>query len=546
MSSTAETRAVTRPSVEHLTPAGGISRATLRPQMDERLSATWRADLAAGLVVFLVALPLCLGIALASNAPLASGLITGLVGGLVVSLLSGSQLMVSGPAAGLTAIVVSAIATLGSWEAFLVAVVIAGVLQLGMAAIRAGIIGYFFPSSVIKGMLAAIGLILIMKQLPYALGQASAPSGFSEGEDGMVLGGLAGTFEALTPTALIISVLSIGLLVLWERTRLKKVKQLPGPLAVVLFGTIFNEVLRATGSTLALNPGQLVTLPFTSSGVRGLWEALSFPDWSVVGDRQVWIVAVTIALVASLETLLSLDATDKLDPYKRDSSGNRELFAQGTGNVIAGLIGGLPMTGVIVRSSANIDAGARTRASAFFHGVFLLLAVATIPALLNRIPLAALAAILIYTGFKLAHPRVFKSAWSQGLDRFIPFAVTVAAILATDLLVGIVIGLGAGIFFVLRNNFQTAYHLHEEEAHDGKVVRLVLSEETSFLNKASISSTLADLPGGIALEIDGSRAKYIDYDVLEIIHNFATTAKLRNIRLTMTNIPAAAVAAAHH
>jgi MFS superfamily sulfate permease-like transporter len=514
--------------------------------MDERLSATWRADLAAGLVVFLVALPLCLGIALASNAPLASGLITGLVGGLVVSLLSGSQLMVSGPAARLTAIVVSAIATLGSWEAFLVAVVIAGVLQLGMAAIRAGIIGYFFPSSVIKGMLAAIGLILIMKQLPYALGQASAPSGFSEGEDGMVLGGLAGTFEALTPTALIISVLSIGLLVLWERTRLKKVKQLPGPLAVVLFGTIFNEVLRATGSTLALNPGQLVTLPFTSSGVRGLWEALSFPDWSVVGDRQVWIVAVTIALVASLETLLSLDATDKLDPYKRESSGNRELFAQGTGNVIAGLIGGLPMTGVIVRSSANIDAGARTRASAFFHGVFLLLAVATIPALLNRIPLAALAAILIYTGFKLAHPRVFKSAWSQGLDRFIPFAVTVAAILATDLLVGIVIGLGAGIFFVLRNNFQTAYHLHEEEAHDGKVVRLVLSEETSFLNKASISSTLADLPGGIALEIDGSRAKYIDYDVLEIIHNFATTAKLRNIRLTMTNIPAAAVAAAHH
>ncbi len=546
MSSTIETRAVARPTAEHLTPAGGISRATLRPQMDERLSTTWRADLAAGLVVFLVALPLCLGIALASNAPLASGLITGIIGGLVASLLSGSQLMVSGPAAGLTAIVVSAIATLGSWEAFLVSVVIAGVLQLAMASARAGIIGYFFPSSVIKGMLAAIGLILIMKQLPYALGQTAAPAGFSEGEDGVLFGGLRAAFSALTPTVLVISLVSIGLLVLWDKTRLKKVKPLPGPLAVVLFATILNEVLRASGSTLALHPDQLVSLPFTSGGVADLWDALRFPDWSVITNRQVWIVGVTIALVASLETLLSLDATDKLDPYKRESSGNRELFAQGTGNVLAGLIGGLPMTGVIVRSSANIDAGAHTRASSFFHGVFLLLAVATIPALLNRIPLAALAAILIYTGFKLAHPRGFKAAWSQGLDRFIPFAVTVVAILVTDLLIGIMIGLGAGIFFVLRNNFQTAYHLHEEEVHEGKVVRLVLSEETSFLNKASISSTLAELPGGIAVEIDGSRAKNIDYDVLEIIHKFVTTAKLRNIQLTLTDIPAVASAAAHH
>ncbi len=546
MSSTAESRAVTRPSAEHLTPAGGISRTTLRPKMDERLSATWRADLAAGLVVFLVALPLCLGIALASNAPLASGLITGVIGGLVAALLSGSQLMVSGPAAGLTAIVVSAIATLGSWEAFLVAVVLAGGLQLAMASARAGIIGYFFPSSVIKGMLAAIGLILIMKQLPYALGQAAISGGFSEGEDGLAPGGLAAMFNGLNPTAVVISVVSLGLLMLWEKPRLRELKPLPGPLAVVLFATILNEVLRASGSALALQPGQLVTLPFASGGVTGLWDALSFPDWSVLASRQVWIVAVTIALVASLETLLSLDATDKLDPYKRESSGNRELFAQGSGNLLAGLIGGLPMTGVIVRSSANIQAGARTRASSFFHGVFLLLAVATIPALLNRIPLAALAAILIYTGFKLAHPRLFKAAWSHGLDRFIPFAVTVIAILATDLLIGIAIGLGAGILFILRNNFQTAYHLHEAEVHDGKVMRLVLSEETSFLNKASISSTLAELPGGIAVEIDGSRAKYIDYDVLEIIHNFATTAKLKNIQLKLIDIPAAAVAAGHH
>lgn len=525
------------PSRDNLTPSAGVPRARIQPQMDEPFAATWKADLAAGLVVFLVALPLCLGVALASGAPLASGLITGIIGGLIVALLSGSQLMVSGPAAGLTAIVASALVTLGSWEAFLVAVVMAGVLQLGLGAVRAGIIGYFFPTSVIKGMLAAIGIILIMKQLPYALGQTAGASSFSEGEDGVLFGALRSALSALTPAVLLISVGSMALLALWDKTRLKKIKALPGPLAVVLFGTIVNELLRAAGSPLALNADQLVTLPFSNGGPRELFSALSFPDWSVLSQKAVYTVAFTIAIVASLETLLSLEATDKLDPYKRQAPANRELVAQGVGNILAGLVGGLPMTGVIVRSSANIDAGGRTRFSAFSHGVLLLVAVATIPSLLNRIPLAALAAILIYTGYKLAHPRQLRTAWRIGLDHFIPFTVTIIAILATDLLIGIMVGLAAGIFFVLRNNFQTAYHLQEENFHYSKSLKLVLAEETSFLNKASIIHTLNAIPAGSEVEIDGTRASYIDYDVLEIIHNFTETAKLKNVSLTLTGIP---------
>jgi MFS superfamily sulfate permease-like transporter len=422
----------------------------------------------------------------------------------------------------------------------------AGVLQLGLGAIRAGIIAYFFPSSVIKGMLAAIGIILIMKQLPYALGQTATASAFSEGEDGVPFGALRSALAALTPAVLFISVASTGLLVLWDKTRLKKLKALPGPLAVVLFGTLVNELLRAAGSPLALNPDQLVTLPFSTGGPRELLGALAFPDWSVLSERAVYGVAITIALVASLETLLSLEATDKLDPYKREAPANRELVAQGVGNILAGLVGGLPLTGVIVRSSANIDAGGRTRFSAFSHGVLLLLAVATIPALLNRIPLAALAAILIYTGYKLAHPRQLRTAWRIGLDHFIPFAVTIVAILATDLLIGIMVGLAAGIFFVLRNNFQTAYHLQEENFHYSRTLRLTLAEETSFLNKASIVNTLNAIPAGSNVEIDGTRARYIDYDVLEIIHNFTETARLRNVSLKLVGIPPCVSAPAPH
>ena len=514
--------------------------------MDERLSATWKADLAAGLVVFLIALPLCLGIALASGAPLASGIISGLIGGLVVSMLSGSQLMVSGPAAGLTAIVVAALATLGSWEGFLTAVVLAGLMQVGLGVIRAGIIGYFFPSSVIKGMLAAIGLILIMKQLPYAIGQTASAAAFGEGLDGVFMGPIRTAIASITPVVCAISAVSIALLVALEKTALKRLKVLPGPLAVVVFATVVSEVLRISGSPLALNPDQLVALPFANGGPRELLDAFSFPDWSVLRNPAVWKVAVTVALVASLETLLSLDATDKLDPWKRESPGNRELVAQGIGNTMAGLVGGLPITGVIVRSSANIDAGAHTRWAAFFHGGFLLVAVATFPGLLNRIPLAALAAILLYTGFKLAHPRFFRTAWRIGPVHFIPFTLTIVAILATDLLIGILIGLGAGIFFVLRNNFQTAYHLQEHVFQDARMLRLVLAEETSFLNKASIASTLNSLPHGGTVEIDGTRASYIEYDVLEIIHNFAITAKLRNIRLTLIGIPALPAAAPAH
>jgi MFS superfamily sulfate permease-like transporter len=517
-------------------------------RLDERFASNWRRDLPAGLVVFLVAVPLCLGIALASGAPLFAGLVSGMVGGIVVSLLSGSQLMVSGPAAGLTAIVIAAIGQLGSFEAFLASVVLAGLLQLGLAALRAGIIGYFFPSSVIKGMLAAIGLILILKQLPHAVGydvNAMGDEAFREAGSGNTFTSLIAAARALTLGPTLLALVSLVLLVTWDRPAIKRrVRLLPGPLVVVALGVVTNELFTAAVPALAIDATHRVQLPEADS--IGAWLALfTTPDWSALGRGDTWRVAVTIGLVASLETLLSLEATDKIDPYKREAPPNRELFAQGVGNTLCGLIGGLPITGVIVRSSVNIDAGARTRASAFFHGLLLLVALLAFPGLLNRIPLASLAAILLYTGYKLAHPRLFRTAYRLGWNQFLPFATTVVAIVLTDLLVGIAVGLAVGAFFILKNNYEHPFHRTTENYHYAKLIRLTLSEETSFLNKASIVSTLNELPPGVEVEVDGRRARYIDYDVLEILNDFRETARLRQIKLRLLGIPEVATTPHH-
>ena len=514
--------------------------ATPAPTLDESFAATWRHDLPAGMVVFFVALPLCLGVALASGAPLLAGLITGIVGGLVVSRLSGSQLMVSGPAAGLTAIVLAAITELGSWNAFLVAVVLAGALQVALGFLRAGIIGYFFPSAVIKGMLAAIGLILILKQLPYALGAGVEPfesDAFASPQGGNSFTAIADAATSALPLAVALSLAALLVLVSWERiapARIRKV--LPAALVVVLLGVLAAAAAAAFAPGLALPASAMVTLP-TASSLGELASLIAFPDWSAIGNAGVWRVALTIGIVASLETLLSLEATDKLDPFKRNAPANRELVAQGVGNMLAGAAGGLPMTGVIVRSAANIGAGARTWRSSFIHGSLLLLAVVAIPTLLNRIPLAVLAAILLFTGFKLASPKLFAEAWRIGPKYFVPFVVTVAAILMTDLLVGICVGLAVGAFFVLKDDYSHAYSYQLDESADHHRVKLTLAEQVTFLNKARINAALHAVPPGSVVTVDATRTRHIDHDVVELLHDSAENARARGIALYLVGVP---------
>jgi SulP family sulfate permease len=519
------------------------------PSLDESFGATWRNDIPAGVVVFLVALPLCLGIALASGAPMLSGLITGIVGGVVVSVLSGSQLMVSGPAAGLTAIVLAAIAELGSFDRFLVAVVIGGALQVVLGVLRAGIIGYFFPSSVIRGMLAAIGLILILKQLPYAFGAGIAPTGLDDTDPassgGGSLGVIARAAASMRPLAVVLSVTALLVLVFWDRIAPAKVRKVvPAALVAVLVG-VLGALAGGFLPGFALPADAMVSLP-TAASLRELATHVTLPQWTALTDPVVWRVGVTIAIVASLETLLSLEATDKLDPYKRSAPANRELLAQGVGNMVAGAIGGLPMTGVIVRSSANIMAGARTWHSSFVHGVLLLVAVVAIPTLLNRIPLAVLAAILLFTGYKLANPKLFREAWRIGPKYFVPFVVTVAAILATDLLVGICIGLVVGTFFVLKDDFSHAYSYQVEESADHKRVHLTLAEQVTFLNKARINEALHDLPPGSAVTVDATRTRHMDHDVVELLHEFRQNARARGITLRLVGVPDLAPAGGAH
>ncbi|MGY6275699.1 SulP family inorganic anion transporter [Methylomonas sp. MgM2] len=492
--------------------------------------ADLRHDIPASIVVFLVALPLCLGIALASGAPLFSGVIAGIIGGIVVSLASGSHLSVSGPAAGLTVIVSNAIDTLGSFSAFLLSLVIAGALQLVLGYLKAGLIGAFFPVSVIKGMLAAIGLILIIKQIPHATGydvdfegdesymQETAESSFFEVIDAL---------EGITPGATVISGVSLFILIIWESKLFKRINILqliPGPLVAVVWGIVYNGLAMRYAPEWSINQKHLVTLPELGSATNFI-NQLQMPDFSYIANPNIFSIAVTLAVIASLETLLSIEAVDKLDPHKRIAPTNRELKAQGLGNIISGMIGGLPITAVIVRSSANINAGGQTRLSSFFHGILLLSSVVFLAEFLNTIPLACLAAILLQTGYKLAKPKLFVEFFHRGWNQFLPFIITVVAILISDLLIGITIGMVIGIFFVLRANFHEAMTLTVHGSH----CLLRLHKDVSFLNKALLRRHLSSIPNDAELIIDGNKALFIDQDILETISDFILAAPDRGI-----------------
>jgi MFS superfamily sulfate permease-like transporter len=496
-------------------------------------------DLPAGIVVFLVALPLCLGIALASGAPLFSGILTGIIGGLLVSMLSGSQLAVSGPAAGLAVIVLNGIEDMGGFEAFLVAVILAGIIQLVLGFLKAGFVALFFPNSVIKGLLAAIGLILILKQIPHFLGvdqdffgnlafwQADGYNTFSE---------IIYSFGHIETGIVLIGAISLSILLLWERPFMKQIKlfkNVPGALIAVVVAVVLK--LLFDGTSLEVGSSHLVELPIISSWSE-MQQSLSFPDFSILSNPQVYILAISLGLIASVETLLSLEATDKLDPQKRTSSPNRELLAQGVGNIVAGFIGGLPMTAVIVRSSANINSGGKTRMSSFIHGLLLCLSVFFIPELLNHIPLSALAAVLLMVGYKLISVDVVKRQWKLGRDQFIPFAVTVLAIVLTDLLIGIVIGMVVGAYIVLRENYKHAFHKEPVQDAEPSSVRLVLSEQVTFLNKAHIQRELNSLPKGSRVIIDGSQSRFIDHDVLETINEFRQVAGEREVDVQLVKL----------
>jgi len=520
----------------------------------KNLFANLKYDLPAGLVVSLVALPLCLGIALASTGRpdlLFSGIIAGIVGGIVVGSLSGSSLGVSGPAAGLVVIVLGALESLGSFEAFLLAVLLAGVIQIVAGFLNAGIIGYYFPSSVIKGMLAAIGITLILKEIPHAFGYDKdffGDDAFTQFDGHNTFTELYYSVRYSHTGAIVISLISLGLLILFERPFMKKIQLfrfLPGALFVVVLGVVLNVVFLALQPEWALRGEHLVQLP-VASNAQEFFSFFTLPDFSAITNPEVYTVAFTLAIVASLETLLCVEATDKLDPYKRNTPTNRELKAQGVGNVISGLIGGLPITQVIVRSSANISSGGRTKIATIFHGFILLVTVIFIPFYMNMIPLASLAAILLLVGYKLSKVSLYKNMYKLGWEQFIPFIVTIVAILMTDLLRGIAIGMVVAIYYILRKNYKHSYHYKKEEYQSGEVITLQLSEEVTFLNKGSIDHTLQTLPHNSTVVIDGSKSLNIDYDVLEIIQDFKNhTAPSRNITVKTKNIKGVEVAGGH-
>ena len=501
-----------------------------------------KSDLPASIVVFFVAVPLCLGIALASGAPLFSGIIAGIIGGIIVGMASGSALGVSGPAAGLAVIVLTSIATLGSWPTFLLAVVIAGVIQLVMGFAKAGFIAYFFPSSVIKGMLTGIGLLIVLKQIPHALGydkDAEGDDSFLQTDGENTFSALAKAFEWVTPGALLIAAISLVILILWDTVLTKKHKifqLIQGPIVVVVLGIIMNYMFQNGILNFSLAADQVVQLPVAENFSQFLTQ-FTFPDFTQLNNIEVYKVAIVMAIVASLETLLCVEATDKIDPYKRVTPTNRELKAQGLGNIFSGLIGGLPITQVIVRSSANISFGGKTKMSAILHGVFLLISAITIAGLLNMIPLASLAAILIMVGYKLAKPELFKQMYKLGWEQFVPFVATVLAILLTDLLKGITIGLLFGIFYTLRHSYRNSHHLQTRTSTEKgqKVYHLSLAEEVSFFNKASVLKVLEDIPENSKVIIDCTKSKSIAHDVIELIVNYRTNAKTKNINVETIN-----------
>ena len=493
-------------------------------------------DLVAGVVVFLVAVPLCLGIALASGAPIVSGLISGIVGGIVVGLLSGSHISVSGPAAGLAAIVLAQIQQLGAFEAFLLAVMIAGALQIVLGAVRAGALANYFPNNVIKGLLAAIGVLLILKQAPHLVGYDKDFEGdlsFGADDGSTTFTDLGQAMRMFVPGALAVGFASVAVLLGWDKTPLRRLK-VPASLAAVLVGVAISEALRAWHPSWTIEESHLVKLPIIGSEGMTWADVLKTPDFSRWNDPAVIMAGVTLAVVASLETLLNLEATDKLDPLRRTSPPNRELVAQGAGNMLAGCIGGLPMTSVIVRSSVNAQSGARTRASAVFHGVLLLVALVFAARYMNRIPLSALAAVLIVTGFKLASPKVIRQMWQEGLRQFAPFAITVVAIVATDLLTGVLIGLGASVAFILVGNVRRGFRVIREDHVGGLVHRIELASQASFLNRAQLATTLGEFRPGDQVAIDARATEFIDPDIISMIREFAReTAPARGVKVSL-------------
>lgn len=486
-----------------------------------------KSDIKSGLVVFLVALPLCLGIALASGAPLFSGIISGVIGGLVVGALSNSQLSVSGPAAGLTAIVLAAIASLGSFEAFLLAGLLAGVFQLILGFAKAGIISNYLPSNVIEGMLAAIGIIIILSQIPHAVGFDEMHEGdyfyIDTAGEHQIFTTLANAFNFIHPGAVIVVLASLAILIAFIKVPfLKKIKSIPGALVAVLAGIAINETFKLTGSSLAISEDHLVSLPVPES-FGAFWTQFSLPDFTQIGNMEVWVVALTITAVASIETLLCIEAADKLDPLKRYTNTNTELKAQGVGNMISCLIGGIPMTSVIVRTTANIDSGGKTKIAAISHAAFLLLAVVAIPFLLNKIPLASLAAVLLVIGYKLASPVKFVHMWRNSKKfQFIPFVATIIAVVMTDLLIGVGIGLAVSVYFILRGNLKLAYFFKKDKHTEGETIQMELAQEVSFLNKAAVKQTLNHLPENSKVVVDASNTVYIDHDVLQLIKDFVS------------------------
>jgi len=502
-----------------------------------------KSDLPASIVVFFVAVPLCLGIALASGAPLFSGIIAGIVGGIVVGIASGSPLGVSGPAAGLAVIVFTAINTLGSYPAFLLAVIVGGIIQLALGFAKAGFIAYFFPTSVIKGMLTGIGLLIIIKQIPHALGYDKDVEGdeaFQQASGENSFSAIFSAFEYVTPGAVLIGIISLAILILWDTVLTKKSKifqVIQGPLVVVIVGILMNYLYQSGVLNFSLSKDQLVQLP-VANNMSDFVNQFTLPDFSQLTNWKVYQVGIVIAIVASLETLLCVEATDKLDPYKRVTPTNRELRAQGLGNMVSGLIGGLPVTQVIVRSSANINFGAKTKMSAILHGVFLLISAITIADILNMTPLSSLAAILLMVGYKLAKPSLFKQMYRLGWEQFIPFMATVVGILLTDLLKGIAIGLVFSIFYTLRHSYQNSHYMRDTQStEDGQEVHhIVLAEEVSFFNKASISEVLNRIPQNSKVIIDFERSKAVAHDVLELIDDYKTNAETRNIQVEIRNL----------
>jgi MFS superfamily sulfate permease-like transporter len=497
------------------------------------LFSNLKSDFASGLVVFLVALPLCLGIALASGAPLFSGIISGIVGGIIVGYLSQSHLSVSGPAAGLTAIVLTSITDLGSFNAFLLAVLIAGLIQLVLGFIKAGTISNYFPNNVIEGMLAGIGVIIILKQIPHAFGydpDFEGDESFFQPDGQNTFTEIFQVFDHIQIGSIVIAILSLTIIILWNKVAfLRKIKLIPPALVAVIVSILLNEFFIQTGSNFAIAKEHLVNLPVPKT-LEEFKNILVTPDFTAITNSKVWIVAITIAVVASIETLLCIEAADRMDALKRFTNTNIELKAQGIGNIVSALLGGLPMTSVVVRTSANNEAGAKSKMSAIIHGILLLISILAIPAVLNKIPLATLAAVLLLVGYKLANPSTIKHFWEKGKYQFIPFIATFGAVVFTDLLKGVALGMIISVIFVLKGNMKRAYHFRKEEYKDGDIIHIDLAQEVSFLNKATIKTTLSEIPENAFVTINASNTVYIAQDVLTLITEFAAvTAKELNI-----------------